>query len=213
VAADGSSLQLTVGKRTLTLSTAGTGALLSGAQIGDSVRVTYTRSAGVLTARVLTVLAVPTILQATGIVQTLAVDGSSVAVQTADGHTLTLATAGDGTLLQGLLAGQTVTITYAKDPDGTLVLTRVQSVSSGSGTGTGTGGASGAGTGLAMTGSIAWIDWRHGAVAVRDSDGRSTTFAVADPGTLGALHAGEAVQVTYVQDSDGSLTATGIVPD
>ncbi len=118
-------LQLTVGRRTVTLSTAGDSGLLTGTQIGDRVRVTYTRSAGALTARALTVLATPTIVQATGTVQTLAADGSSVVVRTADGRTLTLTTAGDGALTQGLVPGQTVTFTYARNPDGTLVLQQI----------------------------------------------------------------------------------------
>jgi hypothetical protein len=129
VADDGSSLQVTVGTRPLTLSTGGNGGLLAGAQTGDRVRVSYTRSAGTLTAHALTVLATPTILQATGTVQTLAADGSGLVLLTGDDRTLALTTADNPGLVDGLVPGDTITITYAMDPDGTLVLQQVQNVS------------------------------------------------------------------------------------
>jgi hypothetical protein len=210
VADDGSSLQVTVGTRTLTLSTGANGSLLAGAQIGDRVRVTYTGSAGTLTAHTLTVLAAPTILQATGIIQTLAADGSGLVLLTTDDRTLALTTADNAGLVAGLVPGDTITISYAKNPDGTLVLQQAQNVLGAGQPGPVQGAA---GTGRAV-GPIAWIDWRHSTITVQIDNGRNETFSVAaNPGMIDGFATGDIVQVTYTQNADGSLTATAVAAD
>jgi uncharacterized protein DUF5666 len=205
VAADGSSFQLTAGTRTLTLSTAGNGGLLSGAQAGDSVRVTYTRASQTLTAHAVTVLAAPTMLQTTGTVGSIASDGSALALSTADGHVLKLTTGGNQSLVDGLVPGDTIAVTYSGNPGGTLVLQRLQILSV---LPSAAPGSSGSGQ---VVGAITWIDGRHGAVTIQAGDGDDMTFSVAaDPGMLDGLHVGEFVQVSYTENADGSLAAAHI---
>lgn len=94
-------------------------ALSYGAELGDVITVGYTQARnGVTSARsVLFRGAVTT----SGTVTAIAEDGSSVTIQTPAGQTVTLATTLVPDLIDGLLVGDTISVTYAKDPSGLLV--------------------------------------------------------------------------------------------
>lgn len=94
-------------------------ALTYGAELGDVITVGYTQARnGVTSARsVLFRGAVVT----SGTVTAIAEDGSSVTIQTPAGQAVTLATTLVPDLIDGLLVGDTISVTYAMDPSGLLV--------------------------------------------------------------------------------------------
>ena len=79
-------------------------------ELGVKVRVAYaqTRSGAMFA----TALSYPGAITASGTVQSIADDYISLTIQTADGQTLTLATEDATQLLQEVLAGDTVSVTY-----------------------------------------------------------------------------------------------------
>jgi hypothetical protein len=94
-------------------------ALTYGAELGDVITVGYTQARnGVTSAQsVLYRGAVTT----TGTVTAIAEDGSSVTIETPAGTSVTLATSLVPDLIDGLLVGDTISVTYAQDPSGLLV--------------------------------------------------------------------------------------------
>jgi hypothetical protein len=94
-------------------------ALSYGAELGEVITVGYTQARnGVTSAQsVLYRGAVTT----TGTVTAIAEDGSSTTIQTPDGQTVSLATTLVPDLINGLLVGDTISVTYAGDPSGLLV--------------------------------------------------------------------------------------------
>jgi hypothetical protein len=89
------------------LTTDGAGLLL-----GVKVRVTYEQTrAGSMFA---TALDYPGAITATGTVQSIAVDGSSLTIQTSDGSSLTFVTEDATQLVENVAAGDTVEITYTQ---------------------------------------------------------------------------------------------------
>jgi hypothetical protein len=107
---------------TLTFQTVGAYSLLEGVVLGDNLQVSYTRDRhGALTAREVAFAGARTV---TATVTAVADDHSSVAVQTADGHTLTL-TAADPHLLDWIGVGDDVSLTYTPGADGGLPVARV----------------------------------------------------------------------------------------
>jgi hypothetical protein len=84
--------------------------LTVGLEVGETVQVDYRELAsGSLGA---TSVAFPGAATVNGTVQTIATDGSSFTIQTADGLDLTFATADDPGLLQAVAVGDTVEVTY-----------------------------------------------------------------------------------------------------
>jgi hypothetical protein len=82
----------------------------AGLQLGVNVRVTYEQTrAGSIFA---TALDYPGAITATGTVQSVAADGSSLTLQMADGSSLMLVTDGAAQLVEGVAAGDTVEVTY-----------------------------------------------------------------------------------------------------
>ena len=92
----------------------------TGLQLGVKVRVTYaqTRSGSLFA----TALDYPGAITTTGTVQSVAADGSSLTLQTADGNTLTLATDGAAQLVENVTAGDTVSVTYSESGSTTIAL-------------------------------------------------------------------------------------------
>lgn len=92
----------------------------SGLQVGVKLRVTYaqTRSGSMFA----TALDYPGAITATGTVQSVAPDGSSLTLQAPDGSSLTLATNGAPQLLQNVAAGDTVSVTYLLSGSTTIAL-------------------------------------------------------------------------------------------
>jgi hypothetical protein len=84
----------------------------AGVQLGVKVQVTYEQTrAGRMLA---TAVAYPGAITATGTVQSVAADGSSLTIQTTDGSSLTIATDGAAQLLENVAAGDTVQVTYTQ---------------------------------------------------------------------------------------------------
>ncbi|HEY2771651.1 MAG TPA: hypothetical protein VGI87_13840 [Solirubrobacteraceae bacterium] len=94
-------------------------ALTYGAELGDVITVGYSQARNGITSAqsVLYRGAVTT----SGMVTATAEDGSSVTIQTPAGQTVTLATTLVPDLIDSLLVGDTISVTYAKDPSGLLV--------------------------------------------------------------------------------------------
>jgi hypothetical protein len=82
-------------------------------ELGVKVRVTYkqTRSGSMFA----TALGYPGAITASGTVLSLADDGSSLTIQTADGQSLTLATEDAPQLVEDVVAGDTVSFTYIQN--------------------------------------------------------------------------------------------------
>jgi hypothetical protein len=120
--ADGSSLEVQLPSgQDLTLATGAAPGLLQDAVPGDPVSILYTKRQGVLTARSLSVTGAAVTGEATGALGSVAADGGSFEIQTADGRTVTFSTGGNPALLSGLAAGQQVAITYFQTVSGALV--------------------------------------------------------------------------------------------
>jgi hypothetical protein len=93
-------------------------ALTYGAELGEVITVGYTQARnGVTSAQSVLYQGAVT---ANGMVTAIAEDGSSVTVQTPSGA-VTLATTLVPDLIDGLLVGDTISVTYATDPSGLLV--------------------------------------------------------------------------------------------
>ncbi|MFZ0040061.1 MAG: hypothetical protein WAK93_02040 [Solirubrobacteraceae bacterium] len=102
-----------------TFQTASSPSLVTGAENGDKVTVTYSETkTGSMTARAIQYAGAVT---TTGTVTSVAPDGSSVTLQTPTGQTLTLSTSLVTTLIDGLEVGDGVQVTYSTDPAGLLV--------------------------------------------------------------------------------------------
>jgi hypothetical protein len=107
---------------TLTFQTGGAYNLLQGVALGDDLSVSYTRDRkGGLTAREVAFADARTV---TATITAVADDHSSVTLQTADGHALTLATA-TPRLLDWVGVGDDVSVTYTPGADGGLPVARV----------------------------------------------------------------------------------------
>jgi hypothetical protein len=102
-----------------TFEIAGYPALTYGAELGDVITIGYAQTRnGVTSAQsVLYRGAVTT----SGTITAIADDGSSVTIQTPTGQSVTLAAALVPDLIDGLLVGDTISVTYATDPSGLLV--------------------------------------------------------------------------------------------
>ncbi|MGO9792916.1 MAG: DUF5666 domain-containing protein [Solirubrobacteraceae bacterium] len=127
IAADGSSftIESADGNR-LTFSTDGVSDLITGLQVGDSVQVIYTKAAdGTLTARSMTITAMPVPSQATGTIIAIAADFSSFTVQTPDGQDLTFSTGGITNVIASFQIGDDVQVSYTQQPDGNLIAQQV----------------------------------------------------------------------------------------
>ena len=110
---------------TLTFQTGGAYDLLDGVVLGDSLHVSYTQDRrGALTAREVAFAGARTV---TATITAVADDRSSVTVQTATGHTLTL-TAADPRLLDWVGVGDDVSVTYTPGAGGMPVARAIQPV-------------------------------------------------------------------------------------
>ena len=114
IAADGSSFSVTTANGTRTFSTAGAPSLLTGLQVGDQVRLIYTRTRGTLTARVVTVTASPTVSETTGTVTAITTNDSSFTVQTPSGQSMTFSTGGVTSLVANVPIGTVVQVSYVQ---------------------------------------------------------------------------------------------------
>jgi hypothetical protein len=86
--------------------------LLATLQAGEKIDVTYRQTrAGTLVAKA---VAFPGAVTATGIVGSIAADGSSLTIQSATGAGVTIQTDGLAQLLQGVIVGDTVQVVYVK---------------------------------------------------------------------------------------------------
>ena len=102
-------------------------------------QIVYLGSGATLTARVLTVTAVPTAQTASGTIRAIAGDQSSLTVTTTSGRRLKLRTDGNPAMLAGLAVGGEVDVDYSQWPNRTLHATMISPVETSSpGTGTGT---------------------------------------------------------------------------
>ena len=92
----------------------------SGLQVGVKLQVSYeqTRSGSMFA----TALDYPGAITTTGTVQSVAPDGSSLTLTTADGSSLTLATGGAPQLLENVIPGDTVSVTYLQSASTTIAL-------------------------------------------------------------------------------------------
>jgi hypothetical protein len=114
IAADGSSLSVTTANGIRTFSTASAPSLLSGLQVGDQVRVIYTRIRGMLTARVVTVTVSPVVSETTGTVTAITASLSSFTIQTSSGQNMTFSTGGVTSLLANVQIGTVVQVSYVQ---------------------------------------------------------------------------------------------------
>jgi hypothetical protein len=136
---DGGSLVVKTGTgRTYTLDATDVQGVLDGVEPGDTVKLVYLQSGPTLTARVLTVTAVPPppppvppvppapiAETAIGTITAFAPNLASVTVTTASGHQLTLGMGGDTAMLTGLAVGDLVELQYSQSPNGTLLATMI----------------------------------------------------------------------------------------
>ena len=89
-------------------------------QLGETVQVSYLeKSSGALDA---SAIAFPDAVSSSGTVGAIAPDGSSFAIQTASGATLTLDTSNDPALTADLQVGDTVQLTYTSGSAGATAL-------------------------------------------------------------------------------------------
>ena len=92
---------------------------VAGVQMGDKVRISYRQTrAGTLTA---TAIVYPGMITTTGVVGTVAPDGSTFTIQASGAVTLTLNAGGLSQLVQQLAVGDTVQVGYTKDHSGLTV--------------------------------------------------------------------------------------------
>jgi hypothetical protein len=154
LSADGGTLAVqTPSGSTLNLTVGGFSWLLQNLSVGDGVSVTYTRRAGVLTLRQVTVTAAAAPAQVGGTITAIASDSSSFTVQTSAGQSLTFSTGGDTTMLSGVSVGDGVLVTYVQTPSNSLIAQGLTDQGSAAGsTPTGPGAASGYGSGGSSAG-------------------------------------------------------------
>jgi hypothetical protein len=132
IAADGSSFTVALANGvSLTFSTDDVAGLISDLEVGDSVKVTYTKAAqGTLTARSLTITSTPVAAQASGTIIAIAAGLSSFVVQTAGGQDLTFSTGGLANLIANFQIGDNVQVGYTQAADGTLTALQVEDAQS-----------------------------------------------------------------------------------
>jgi hypothetical protein len=152
IAAGGSSFTLqTAAGKTYTFAIGQAGNVLGNAQINDTVTVIYTKSAGVLTAHILTVTGTPSATVVSGTITAISANQATFMIQTVGGQSMTFSTADNTGVLGSLQVGASLQVTYLQLADGLLAAQQVAatgtpSSTGGAGSGTGTTG-SGSGTG------------------------------------------------------------------
>jgi hypothetical protein len=100
------------GRGDATFQAAGLGDMPATLQSGEKVRITYRQTKeGILIAKG---VSFPGAITASGVVGSIATDGSSLTLQLASGSSLTIETGGLTQLLQGVGLGNTVLVTYVK---------------------------------------------------------------------------------------------------
>jgi hypothetical protein len=114
ISPDGSTLTVETHPGKSILLSVGEPGLLDGVGVGDKVKLTYTKAAGTLTARAISVTASPQPAEATGTVTALAGDDSGFTIQTTAGQTLTFSTGADPGMLDGVSVGDQVDVTYVQ---------------------------------------------------------------------------------------------------
>ena len=126
---------------------------------------------------------------------------NTLTIETADGETLafTMDDDTDKTEADGILLGDTVTVTYTEGEDGALTATAVKITEKGEN----------ADADLEETATFSGevVSYAEGALAVKDADGQEVTFTVPETATVAEgleLAAGAKVTVTYT----GTLTGT-----
>ena len=108
--------QSTSAGRSVTFQAGEIGSLLAGLQLGENVNITYRQTrAGTLVA---SAIAYPGAITTTGVVGSVAPNGSSFTLQTPAGATVTLNAGALSRLVQALVMGDTVQVTYTKDATG-----------------------------------------------------------------------------------------------
>jgi hypothetical protein len=112
--ADGSSFTITTANGTRMFSTAAASSLASGLQVGDQVRVIYTRTQGTLTARLVTVTVSPVVSETTGTVTAITTSLSFFTVRTSSGQNMTFSTGGVTSLVANVPIGTVVQVSYVQ---------------------------------------------------------------------------------------------------
>jgi hypothetical protein len=163
--------------------------MLSGLATGTRVKVTYTTSRnGVFVARTLAYVGATTVQ---GTVD--AISGSTLSITTSAGKTVALSAAANPRLLSGVLAGDTVKISYTR-ASGVLTV-RSLSVTATPAI-------------KQVSGTITSIATNGTSFALTTSSGQVLNISTAaNPGLLAGLAPGDAVSVTYTQTGTGPLLA------
>lgn len=125
-----------------------------------------------------------------------AIDSDSLTIQTNDGRSMTFQASSD--LIDGFDVGDEVDVTYYSDADGTLVADDVESTDDGQDPGN---------DDLDVVGTVTAIGSSSISVQV---DGAGVMTFDADTDLLDGWDVGDQVDVTYYQDTDGSLVADDI---
>ena len=163
VNASGTVVQIAPGGAALTLvtptgaaiviSTAGDPSLIADVDVGDSIEVTFTDSAGALTAHQLVVTGAPVPAQASGTIKAMAANRTSFTVVTAAGREVRFITESAAGAVARLRVGDAVRVRALEIADGAFAVKSVtellsRSTSANGGTGTGRGGSSSGGGGI-----------------------------------------------------------------
>jgi hypothetical protein len=127
-----------------------------------------------------------------------ALGAGSVTIQADDGSTMTFQA--DPVLLDGFEVGDQVDVTYYADAAGSLVADDVEPVDDGSGA-----------EDLDALGTVTALDPEAGTITVQVDGGGPMTFQ-ADADLVDGVAVGDYVDVTYFQDTDGSLVADDVEP-
>jgi hypothetical protein len=137
----------------------------------------------------------------TGAVTAVAADGSTLTVQVDGKGPMTFQT--DPDVVNGVSVGDQVDVTYYQDTDGSLVADDVQPSNSGSpGDGSTDQDAVGTVTAVATDGSTLTVQ----------VDGKGPVTFQTDSDLVDGISVGDLVDVTYYQDTDGSLVADDVQP-
>ncbi|HEX6461382.1 MAG TPA: copper-binding protein [Thermoleophilaceae bacterium] len=127
-----------------------------------------------------------------------AIGAGSVTIQADDGSTMTFQA--DAVLLEGFEVGDQVDVTYYADAGGSLVADDIEPVDDGSGA-----------EDLDALGTVTALDAGAGTITVQVDGGGPMTFQ-ADADLLDGVAVGDYVDVTYFQDTHGSLVADDVEP-
>jgi len=166
--------------------------IFAGVEVGDALRVSYqgTNVGSMVASTIGYVGAVTT----SGTVASIAADGSSFTIATANGQSVTFSTGANPGLINGLQLGDTVQVIYTKGPEAALTariltVTATPVVSQA------------AGTIIAIANDLS-------SFTLETASGQEMTFLTGGTAsTLAGFVVGDQVQVSYTQAADGALTA------